>query len=246
MDHAKFSTIAHSHHEFLNPIEPETLGAATSRLGLGRNTRAFDAGCGKAALLIRLAESDGSICVGVDTNPAFLAAGRAEAARRGVADLVSLHEIEAERFAAGPRSFDLGICIGSTHAFGGYGATLRALTRRVRPGGHLLVGEGYWRRAPDPGYLALLGAANEDYCDHAGNVALGTAAGLVAAGAWESSVADWDRYEGLYARTVEEYVVGHPEDPDATEMRERIRAWREGYTRWGRDSLGFGLYLFRR
>jgi hypothetical protein len=28
-------------------------------------------------------------------------------------------------------------------------------------------------------------------------------------------------------------------------MLERIRGWRETYRRWGRDTLGFGLYLFR-
>jgi hypothetical protein len=29
-------------------------------------------------------------------------------------------------------------------------------------------------------------------------------------------------------------------------MGERIRRWRETYLRWGRDTLGFGLYLFER
>jgi len=29
-------------------------------------------------------------------------------------------------------------------------------------------------------------------------------------------------------------------------MLERIRRWRDGYLRWGRDTLGFGLYLFYR
>jgi SAM-dependent methyltransferase len=246
MDHAKFSTIAHAQHELCNPIEPATLEAATARLGLPGGSRVLDAGCGKAALLIRLAERDGAIGVGVDTNAAFLAAGRAEAARRGVKERITLHEVEAACFVSESGAFDLGICIGATHAFGGYGETLRALARWVRPGGHLLVGEGYWRRAPDPGYLALLGATSGDYLDHDGNVALGAGAGLAAAGAWESSLVDWDRYEDLYARTIEEYVVAHPEDPDTPAMRDRIRTWRDGYRRWGRDTLGFGLYLFRR
>ena len=29
-------------------------------------------------------------------------------------------------------------------------------------------------------------------------------------------------------------------------MRERIARWRKTYRRWGRDTLGFGLYLFGR
>jgi hypothetical protein len=29
-------------------------------------------------------------------------------------------------------------------------------------------------------------------------------------------------------------------------MLERIRRWRDAYLRWGRDTLGFGVYLFHR
>jgi hypothetical protein len=61
-----------------------------------------------------------------------------------------------------------------------------------------------------------------------------------------SGDAEWDAYEGLYHRTVEDYVAAHPEDPDAPVMAERIRRWREAYLRWGRDTLGFGLYLFEK
>ncbi len=81
---------------------------------------------------------------------------------------------------------------------------------------------------------------------HEDNLAAGLAEGLEACGAWVSSESDWDRYEDLYARTVERYVAEHPDDADAPEMRERILRWRETYLRWGRDTLGFGLYLFRR
>ena len=41
------------------------------------------------------------------------------------------------------------------------------------------------------------------------------------------------------------HVRANPHDPDAQAMLERIRPWREAYLRWGRDTLGFGLYLFR-
>ncbi|MCC6194158.1 MAG: class I SAM-dependent methyltransferase, partial [Burkholderiales bacterium] len=36
------------------------------------------------------------------------------------------------------------------------------------------------------------------------------------------------------------------EDPDVPAMLERIRKWRDGYLRWGRDTLGFAVYLFYR
>jgi hypothetical protein len=61
-----------------------------------------------------------------------------------------------------------------------------------------------------------------------------------------SSDDDWDHYEGLYCRAVERYVAAHPEDPEGAEFRDYIRRWYSGYLRWGRKTLGFGLYLLRR
>jgi hypothetical protein len=163
-----------------------------------------------------------------------------------VASRLELRETEAARLAAEPASFDAGICIGSTHALGGYRPTLAALARWVRPGGAVLVGEGYWRREPEPEYLERLGATADEMTTHEETIAAGAAVGLAPAGTWVSSERDWDHYEDLYARTVEVYVATHPEDPDAPAARERIRRWRETYQRWGRDTLGFGLYLFKR
>ena len=246
MDRAKFTTVAHRHHRHCNPVDPAVLERALGLADLQPGQRVLDVGCGKAALLVHLAERFGARCIGIDLNPAFLAEGRAQAERRGVASAVTLIETDASGLDAGDAPFDLGLCIGATQAFGTYGDTLRELAKRVRPGGHLLVGEGYWKRAPAAEYLARLETTADELTTHEGNVAAGVAQGLEARGAWESSPDNWDRYEDLYARTMEEYVAAHPEDPDAPAMDERVRRWRETYRTWGRETLGFGLYLFRR
>ena len=246
MDPAKFTTIAHREHDLCNPLDPAVLERVTAGLGLSAGDRVIDVGCGKAVLLVDLARRFGVTGFGVDINAAFLAEGRALAERHGVATSVTLMQIEASRLEVEPAAFALALCIGSTHALGGYPETLRALARLVRPGGHMLVGQGYWKRAPDEEYLVGLGATTDEMTTHDGNIAAGIAEGLDEAGAWTSGTDDWDRYEDLYARTVERYVAGHPEDPDTPAMLERIRRWRETYHRWGRDTLGFGLYLFRR
>lgn len=246
MDRMRFSTIAHRDHRFCNPLDPATLARALESLGLGPGARVLDVGCGKGALLVDLARRFGAVGVGVDINPEFLAEGRALAERHGMAGSVTLIEREAAHLGAPAASFDLGVCIGSTHALGGYPETLRGLAGLVRPGGHVLVGQGYWKRDPDPEYLDRLGATAGEMTTHEGNIEAGIAAGLEPAGAWTSRDEDWDRYEDLYADSVERYAAGHPEDPDRPAMLERIRGWRETYRRWGRDTLGFGLYLFRR
>ena len=230
----------------MNPLDARLVAGVLARLTPGAGSRALDVGCGKAELLLALAERFGVHGVGVDVNAAFLAEARTRAAERGVTELIELHELDARRFRTPPESFDLGACIGATHAYGGVRETLAALGALVRPGGHVLLGEGYWRRDPDPAYLDALGAAREDFVDHEGNVALGRAAGLTPIEAHASTLDDWDRYEELYADSVERFVAAHPDDPDADAMRTRIRRWRGIYATWGRETLGFGLYVFRR
>lgn len=54
-----------------------------------------------------------------------------------------------------------------------------------------------------------------------------------------SSEDDWDRYKGLQWRATERYALAHPDDGDVTEMLERVRAARDRYLRWERDTLGW-------
>lgn len=246
MDPIKFTTVAHQNHLYCNPLDPVLLDQVLDMLELGPGRRVLDVGCGKAALLVRIAERYGAGGVGVDINAAFLAEGRVLAQQRGVEARVELIEMQASRLDAKEGSFDAGVCIGSNHALGSYRDTLRQLARWVRPGGSVLVGEGYWRRDPDHEYLERLGATPDEMMTHEDTLAAGEEFGLMPRGSWTSSQRDWDGYEELYARTVETYVATHPDDPDQAAMRERIALWRETYRRWGRDTLGFGLYLFRR
>jgi hypothetical protein len=64
--------------------------------------------------------------------------------------------------------------------------------------------------------------------------------------AFVASPDEWDEYEWKYSRSIERYALEQPQDPDVPAMLERIRRWRDGYLRWGRDTLGFGVYLFHR
>ena len=40
--------------------------------------------------------------------------------------------------------------------------------------------------------------------------------------------------------------MARPGDPEADAFRERIDAWSEGYSRWGRETMGFVTMALRR
>ncbi len=244
LDQPRFSAIAHRDHAFCSPLGSEKVDRVLGLLELSPGERVLEVGCGKAEMLVRLVTRFGARGVGVDSNPRFLEEARAKAAVRVPRQGLELHHSAIEAFPVSPGSYEAALCVGATHAYGGYRPALRALQKAVVPGGRILVGEGYWKRDPDPEYLEVLGASRSDYADHAGNVAAGEEEGLIALYSCVSSDDEWDHYEGLYARAVERYALAHPDEPECAQMQERIRRWRAAYLRWGRETLGFGLYLF--
>ncbi len=246
MDPFRFTTIAHSGLAILVPVASDALDRALAALPLGAEPRVLDAGCGKGEALVRLASRRGVRGVGVDPNAAFLEAARARAGAAGVSDRLEFHAVPMRDHAVPPGAFDAALCVGATHAFGTLADTLGSLARLVRPGGSLLVGEAYWKREPDPGYLAALGARREDYTFRDGHASLAASLGLAARESHASSDDEWDDYETRYAANVERWCAAHPGDPDAVAFLDRIREWQHVYRRWGRDTLGFALTRFER
>lgn len=246
MDRERFSFVAHREHAFCNPVGEAKITRVIDRLALTGGDRVVDFGAGKCELLIRLVERYGVRADAVDTSRLFLDEGRRRARGRIDDAALAIHVQEAQAFLAGGvrEAYAAALCVGSTHALGGHVSSLTAMASVVRPGGSLLVGEGYWKRRPEAGYLELLGGDESEFVSHAENVERGRSLGLVPMWASTASEDEWDEYEWLYSSSIERFVAEHPDDPDAEAMLARIRPWRAGYLRWGRDTLGFGLYLF--
>lgn len=245
MNRTKFSTIAHRDHTFANPLGEAKVDRVLDLMNLRPGECVADIGCGNAEMLIRLIERYAVRGMGVDPNAEMIAQARHRAHGRIPEGRLELHEGTAASFVLPVRALDAALCIGATHAYGGYMPTLAALKGMVRSGGRVLVGEGYWKREPHPDYLALLGAKLDELTDHASNVRRAEEQGLTPLYSIASDDDDWDHYEGLYNNAMERYTAEHPDDPDSEEFRAYIRRWYGAYLRWGRDTLGFGLYLFR-
>jgi cyclopropane fatty-acyl-phospholipid synthase-like methyltransferase len=245
VDREKLSAIAHRSHDYCNPFARERLERIIELLRLSPDDRAVDFGCGKAELPIRLIERFGVTVVAIDRSARMIAEARRRAHGRIVEDRLILHEADGSSFG-GPARYALGVCVGATHVFGGFRNTLRHLMHIVHTGGNVLVGEAYWKRKPDRAYVEALKTNADEYVAHHENVAQAEALGLVPLHAAVSSEEDWDDYEWRYSRSVEQYAMENPHDADVPAMLEHIRAWRKAYLRWGRDTLGFGLYLFHR
>jgi SAM-dependent methyltransferase len=239
----RFSTIAHGDHHYLSPLSPSKAQQLLGSLGDGLTAHdvVLDAGCGKAALLRELLELCPARGVGVDINAAFLDHARLEwpgpVHRLQLLDCPLLeHSREAEAYAAV-------LCVGSVHAFGSFDACLRTCFEWLKPGGRLLVADGYWKQPPSSGYLAALNGTFDEFSTHADNAQRAQACGYVVLRTATSNDDEWDEYEGKYCNAMMRYLAAHPEDPEAEAFSARMQNWHMAYLKWGRATLGFGYYL---
>ena len=138
--------------------------------------------------------------------------------------------IETERF-------DVVCCIGAIHALGGFPDGYRRLAA-LAPS--VLLGDGYWRRDPDPAYLRRARCDRRRDADARRPWMALHAAGLSVKWSAEASVADLTAYEEALLANADR----HPERPDVVEYAAAIRRWRAAPG--GTDTLGFALFLLHR
>ena len=247
MNPDKFSAIAHRDHDYCNPVAAAKIERILDLMPLDALSRVLDLGCGRAELALRIVERFGSTIVAVERSPYMLDAARERAEWTGALAKLHLDDRDIRAFRADPETFHLSVMLGAGGIDGGIAGICRTLKGWTKPGGYVLVGEGYWKQKPSGEYLAVLGGGDAAaLLDHRGNVQAGIDAGLVPLHAVVASDDEWDEYEWKYARAIERYAGEQPNDPDVPAMLERVRRWRDAYLRWGRDTLGFGVYLFWR
>jgi SAM-dependent methyltransferase len=246
MDIWKFFDITHTEHVICNPTSEEKVARLVQLLRLPAGASVVDIACGKGEFLIRLAEAYGVRGVGVDISPFFIATAEKNVKTRVPDGNIALIEANGSDFKPEePHGFTLASCVGASWIFGGHAGTLDALIGMVEPGGWVVVGEPYWRREPSQEYLQACGLPRDGVGSHAENAEAGEQRGLDLVHTLVSSKDDWDRYEGLQWYAAAEYARAHPDDPDLPELLERVAKDKSTYLKWGRDTLGWAIYMFR-
>lgn len=239
MERADWTVRAHEGIDLMNPLPVAKLDEVVELLALENGARVIDLGCGKGELLRRLATRYEIRGVGVDRSPTLL-----DQARRRAPAGVTFAVADLTAFSTGA-PFDLAAALGAS--VDGYSATLARLAGFVRPGGLVLLGEGYWRGEPSDQYLAALEATRDELPDYAGLFAAAAERGLEPRYAVTADTDDFDRYEWRWSLNGERYAATHPDEPGVDEFLAWIRNGRRRYVELGgRDTLGFGLFLFAR
>ncbi len=249
MDQNRLSYLAHRTHRFASPVTEAMLDHALAMARLQPGALAFDLGCGTGNMALHLADRFGLRVKAVDRSPLMIEEAQRRLAGSGMGARVTLVRDSSTDFLQQAGQADLVVAIGAVALTDGAqdaASVLKALATNVKPGGVLLWGETHWKRTPSDGLRLLLGPTVAVYDTHAAYVHAGVEAGMLPLYAVASPDQEWDEYTWRYTTALEDHLRAHPDDPDAAEIRNRAQGWRALYLAEGRETMGFGLYLFRK
>jgi SAM-dependent methyltransferase len=245
MDLWKYFAVGHEHHVYCNPLSEAKVDELIELLALPIEARVLDIACGKAEFLVRAATRWKCSAVGVDISPYCVADARAKVEAAGLGPAIEVLETSGADYDGRPSSFDAAVCLGASWIWGGLAGTLRALSSWAKPGGLVMVGEPFWRCAPSSEHLESARLTASSFSTHLENAETGLGLGLSLLHAIVSSEDDWDWYEGTQWYAAERHARQNPKDPDLPALLARIREGRDRYLKWGRNEIGWAVYLFR-
>ena len=245
MDIWKFYDVTHRYHEVCNPTSRAKLDELVGLLRLNPGSAVLDIACGKGELLTRLAERYEISGIGVDISPYCVTDSEQKLRERVPGAQIQILNMDGADYSP-DQLCDLAMCIGASWVYEGHRGTLSALKAMTKPDALILVGEPFWLKDPDDAYLAAEKLTRDMFGTHYENVLAGEDEGLFPLYTMVSNQDDWDRYETLQWYAAQKYARDNPDDPDVSEILTRVAHGRTNYLHWGRDTLGWAMYLFRK
>ena len=237
MERADISRIAHRDHRIAAPLGAARVAQLLSRLQPPKGGRALDLGCGWGEWLLTLLQLQRDIAgVGVDLHlPPETASSTA---RYCLTDRVRWEQADVAGWSDGP--FDVVICVGASHAFGGLDNTLRVLRQHLAPGGQVVLGDAIWEVPPSLAAQQALDADPGDFPDLPGLLAQIRDHDFEPTFGHVSTVEEWDDYEWSWTGSLTAWALREaPTEQDRQRALEVARQHRDGWIGGYRGQLGF-------
>lgn len=243
-----FQRIAYEALTVCNGVTMTALEAAVARTGLAPGATAIDIGAGNAAVALHLADRFGLRVTTIEYDPVMAELARARIEAAAPSAPVTLRVGAAADVLAQSAPVDLIVALGTTDVTGEGRPTpeagFAALRRNLVPGGWLLWGDVVWLAEPPPPLRQITEATNL-YTDDSGWRAAAVAAGFEVTSGRISEPAEFAVYPDDALAAVRAWLAANPDAPEAASIRfhaDRVQA----ITEFGRDYIGFGLYLLRK
>lgn len=161
----------------------------------------------------------------------------------GVADRVMFIHQDAAGYVAEEKC-DIAACVGATWIGGGVAGTIALLSKSLKPGGMLLIGEPYWRQVPATEEIAQACGASSlaDFLTLADLVSSYDALGYDLVEMVLADQEGWDRYEAAKWLTMRRWLEENPDDDFASEVRAELTMAPKRHATYTREYFGWGVF----
>jgi SAM-dependent methyltransferase len=243
MDIPRIFNITESAHRIHNPMSPEKLAALGTALRLEPGARVLDLGSGSGEMLCTWARDHGITGTGIDLSQLFTGQAILRSEELGVADQVRFMHGDAAGFISDEK-FDVAACVGATWIGGGVAGTIELLSRSLRTGGIILIGEPYWRQLPPSEDVArgCLASSISEFLTLPELLVSFSHLGCDVVEMILANQDDWDRYEAAKWLTMRRWLEANPEDEFAPEVRAQLDSEPTRYSAYTREYLGWGVF----
>ncbi|ODA34053.1 SAM-dependent methyltransferase [Veronia pacifica] len=232
--------------KYNNPISPSCIDNMLDELWLNEDSLVLDVSCGNGELIKRILEKFNCQAVVIEIDE--LAIAKAKENLESSSDQVTFHNAAFKDVELPKGVFDACFSLGSTHAFGDVGEALdNALSDMkslIVSNGVIVLGDAYWRKEPDEEYLLATGIDPSELRSNVENIKAGNQLGLECVYIVHSSYQDWDTFESSSWLASERELLRDPNNIELLDKVKARRSWRDAYLKWGRETMGFALYLF--
>ena len=159
----------------------------------------------------------------------------------GVSDQLRFELIRAEDFLEkNETSFDIVSCIGAAWIGGNLRTTLDLMKNAAKTtDSWVLVGEPFWKVPPPDGEGDWCASTLESILESVESAGLELVEMVVA------NSDDFDRYEASQWLAMDDWLRENPSDPQTEGFREVYQKSRSVYFRFGRQRLGWGVFVLR-
>ncbi len=242
MDQMKLYDISEPFMDLINPLSKDHVRLLGEVLKLREGQRIIDFGCGFGEFLAMWSEAHGITGIGIDIREYSIERALERIKGAGLADRIDLWLGDGKDYVYRKGEFDHALCIGASFIWGDYRKTIQGMRDAIKPDGRLVIGEPYWSKTPVPEEYY------EEYKMIVTEIELAEITreeGFDIEYMTRASLQDWDIYEAGNWLGLSHWLDTNPGHPDRQQVIEWWHKIQDEYLRYGREYLGWAVYVLK-